>query len=75
MLLQALKATGAKAGDGIFVGDTTFDMEMARAAGFHSIGVDWGYHASERLLSAGASLLARDVAELRRHIRDVLEKQ
>jgi phosphoglycolate phosphatase len=70
MLLQALEATGAKAQDGIFIGDTTFDMEMARAAGFHAIGVDWGYHGSECLLSAGADRVAHDVAELRKYIED-----
>jgi phosphoglycolate phosphatase len=70
MLLQALEARGAKAEDGIFIGDTTFDMEMARAAGFHAIGVDWGFHGSERLLSAGANRVAHDVAELWKHIQD-----
>ena len=38
----------------VMVGDTTFDMEMARAAGAGAIGVTWGYHAEERLAAAGA---------------------
>jgi len=29
--------------------DTTFDMEMGRNAGFHTIGVRWGYHADADL--------------------------
>jgi phosphoglycolate phosphatase len=70
MLLQALEETGAKAPDSIFIGDTTFDMEMARAAGFHAIGVDWGYHGAERLRSAGANQVAHEVAELRTYIQD-----
>ena len=31
------------------IGDTTYDIEMARAAGVGAIGVAWGYHAPERL--------------------------
>jgi len=38
MLLQALAATGVEAKDAIFVGDTTFDMQMAEAARLRSIG-------------------------------------
>ena len=26
------------------IGDTSYDMEMARAAGVAAIGVNWGYH-------------------------------
>ncbi len=28
------------------IGDTTYDIEMAHAAGASSIGVSWGYHRS-----------------------------
>jgi phosphoglycolate phosphatase len=31
------------------VGDTTFDMEMGRAAAVGTIGVSWGYHPVDRL--------------------------
>ena len=34
------------------IGDTSFDMEMARAAGVAFVGVAWGYHDAERLSSA-----------------------
>jgi phosphoglycolate phosphatase len=36
------------------VGDTTFDMEMARAAGTGALGVGWGYHSIDELNGAGA---------------------
>jgi phosphoglycolate phosphatase len=65
MLLQALAATGVDAKDAIFIGDTTFDMQMAEAARLRSIGVGWGHHDPERLLAAGARHVARDVDELR----------
>lgn len=52
MLLTALQETGAEVGNAVMIGDTQFDMEMAKAAGYHAIGVDWGYHPVDRLGSA-----------------------
>lgn len=52
MLLQALSDTGLDAKDAVMVGDTTFDMEMAQAAGITGIGVSWGYHARDKLTAA-----------------------
>jgi phosphoglycolate phosphatase len=75
MLFQALEATGANPDDAVFIGDTTFDMEMAGAAKLQAIGVDWGYHRAERLLAAGASRVAHDIGELRTHIRELLENR
>ncbi len=46
------------------VGDTTFDVEMARAAGCRAIGVAWGYGGGETLVAAGAHHLAEDAAHL-----------
>lgn len=65
MLLQALSETGPHARDAIMIGDTTFDMEMARAAGVVGIGVAWGYHEPARLQAAGASRIVEEMAELR----------
>jgi phosphoglycolate phosphatase len=65
MLLQALAATGATPENAIFIGDTTFDIEMARAAQLRSIGVGWGYHQPEQLMAAGAHRVAKAVDELR----------
>jgi phosphoglycolate phosphatase len=72
MLLQALSATGIEAKDAIFVGDTTFDMQMAEAARLRSIGVGWGHHDAERLIAAGARHVAKTVDELRVTIRAAL---
>lgn len=35
--------------DVIMVGDTTYDLEMAQAAGVRAIGVSWGHHSVDRL--------------------------
>lgn len=44
MLRAALAETGVAPRDAVMVGDTTYDMEMARAAGIAAVGVSWGYH-------------------------------
>jgi phosphoglycolate phosphatase len=72
MLLQALTATGIEAKDAIFIGDTTFDMQMADAARMRSIGVGWGHHDAERLIAAGAHHVAKTMDELRTTIRAAL---
>ena len=70
MILQALDEAGIAARDAVMVGDTAFDMEMARAAGVSAIGVGWGYHARERLIAAGASCVAETMDELRTALTD-----
>ncbi|MBC7156681.1 MAG: HAD-IA family hydrolase [Rhodobacteraceae bacterium] len=62
MLLAALAETGAA--PGVMVGDTSFDIEMGRAAGFRTIGVAWGYHPVAALHAAGADLVIGGFAEL-----------
>jgi phosphoglycolate phosphatase len=52
MIRAALAETGA--GRAVMIGDTTFDMEMGRAAGVGCLGVSWGYHRAEALVQAGA---------------------
>ncbi|WP_417725721.1 HAD-IA family hydrolase [Salipiger sp.] len=52
MLQAALSATGVEPRHAVMIGDTSFDMEMARAAGMLAIGVTWGYHDAARLSDA-----------------------
>lgn len=49
MIETALGETGVEAENAVIIGDTTFDMEMGRAAGIKTIGVSWGYHPTEHL--------------------------
>ena len=46
------------------IGDTAYDMAMARAAGVRALGVAWGYHAPDELIEAGAEAVAATPAEL-----------
>lgn len=49
MIHTAMAETGAAPDHTVMIGDTTFDMDMARAAGVTGIGVSWGYHAVHSL--------------------------
>ena len=49
MLLEAMAETGLEPHQTLMVGDTTYDMEMAAAAGVPFIGVSWGYHPASAL--------------------------
>ncbi len=64
MILAALSETGIAPDDAVMIGDTGFDMDMARAAGVRRIGVTWGYHDAERLTASGAQHLVSDYPEL-----------
>ncbi|REF70110.1 MULTISPECIES: HAD-IA family hydrolase [Paracoccus] len=66
MLESALSETGVVAGRAVMVGDSTFDMEMARAAGVAGYGVGWGFCPAEELHAAGAHLVAPDYPALTR---------
>lgn len=50
----------------VMIGDRCFDIEGAKAAGTHSIGVSYGYSAPGELEQAGAEIIVRDVEGLRR---------
>ena len=52
MLRAALAETGVLPEHAVMVGDTSFDMEMAQAAGIAGIGVAWGYHRPDALSAA-----------------------
>ena len=70
MILQALGEAGIGAENAVMIGDTAFDIEMARAAGVAAIGVAWGYHPRERLTAAGADWVAGTIADLRMRLLD-----
>jgi phosphoglycolate phosphatase len=66
MLLACIAAAGVEPRDAVMVGDTEFDMAMARAAGCRAIGVSWGYHPVHRVLAAGAERVVDSFDELHR---------
>lgn len=72
MLLQILDELGLSADRAVMVGDTTFDVEMARAAGMRAVGVGWGAHEADELAEAGAELVVERLPDLAPHLRRLL---
>ncbi|EEA95714.1 HAD-IA family hydrolase [Pseudovibrio sp. JE062] len=64
MIFQAMSETGVDLENTIMIGDTTFDMQMARNAGVKSVGVTWGYHSADDVKSAGATYVIDHFKEL-----------
>ncbi|HQU68970.1 MAG TPA: HAD-IA family hydrolase [Albidovulum sp.] len=64
MLLAAMTETGIAPERAVMIGDTTFDVEMGRAAGIATIGVSWGYHPVAALERAGAGRIVTRAAEI-----------
>ena len=67
MVETALTDAGADPACSMMIGDTSYDMVMAKQAGVMAVGVAWGYHPPEDLLAAGADIIVhapRDIAAL-----------
>jgi phosphoglycolate phosphatase len=73
MVLAALREAGISAEHAFMIGDTAFDMEMARAADVRAVAVSWGYHRSDRLRGAGASRVVDTMGELRDYLFEAIE--
>lgn len=71
MLRAALAETGVDARDAVMIGDTSFDMEMAQAAGVPFIGVSWGYH--DRDVLSAATRVLDSFHELPAALNDIWE--
>lgn len=61
MILTVLADTGADTARTVMVGDTSYDIDMARNAGVGSIAVPWGYHDAQSL---GADRVIAEWADL-----------
>jgi phosphoglycolate phosphatase len=57
MLEQAMADAGSSPATTAMIGDTSFDMAMAKAAGCAAIGVSWGYHNDRALRDGGADIV------------------
>ncbi|MEL6235548.1 MAG: HAD-IA family hydrolase [Pseudomonadota bacterium] len=72
MLEACLAETGVAASRAVMVGDTAFDIEMGRAAGYRTIGVAWGYHPVADLHAAGADDVIESFDSLDRAVEALL---
>ena len=73
MVLQAASAVGVSPADTVVIGDTVFDIQMARAAKSRSVGVAWGYHDADMLAAQGADRVVDDFADLPHAVADLFE--
>lgn len=64
MIQTAMRETSCQPHQTVMIGDTTFDIEMARAAGVAALGVSWGYHDVEQLRAAGAQMVLSAYADM-----------
>jgi phosphoglycolate phosphatase len=70
MVLQAIADAGAAPETSFVVGDTSYDMAMAAAAGTAPIGAAWGYHEAGELIDAGAIAVAERPLEVLKLVKE-----
>ena len=64
MLLQIMQELGARGSETLMVGDTEYDMQMARNAGAQALAVCYGVHPAERLLAHGPLGCLADLVDM-----------
>jgi len=65
MLLELMEEFGVSNADTVMIGDTSHDLEMARAAGVDAVAVTYGAHPETGLRACGPRGCVTSVAELR----------
>jgi phosphoglycolate phosphatase len=70
MVQQAIADARAAPESTIVIGDTSFDMAMAAAAGATPIGAGWGYHDAKELIEAGAVAVAERPLDVLNLVRE-----
>lgn len=72
MIESAMTETGIPASRTVMVGDTVYDLEMARNAGVFGVGVAWGNHPVCELERAGSHHIVEAIGDLPQVIAKVL---
>lgn len=68
MLEAALFEAAVQPSEAVMIGDTAYDMEMARTAHVRAIGVEWGYHLPAELTDAGAECIVATPQQIRDYL-------
>jgi phosphoglycolate phosphatase len=68
MVLECCADAGVDPADTIVIGDSIYDMMMAKSAGATALGVSWGYGEAPALAAAGADAVVHEVAHILHHI-------
>ena len=72
MLLKLIKEFNIDPNDALMVGDTDFDIIMAKNANIASVAVSWGYHSEGKLMSSSPSAIVKNFRELEEEIFNFL---
>lgn len=72
MLQAAIAEAGSTPDAAILIGDTSYDILMAVAAGSGAMGVAWGYHPAAELEAAGASHIAARAEDIPALVAEML---
>lgn len=70
MLRQITDELAVAPADALMIGDTDYDMQMARSLGMPALGVSCGVHGADRLRHGGAMAVLDDVRSLAPWLRD-----
>ena len=62
--LEIARLLGFPPAEFLYLGDTNTDMQTARAAGMHAVGVLWGFRGREELTAYGAETLLEHPMDL-----------
>ncbi|MDB5550185.1 MAG: gph2 [Rhizobium sp.] len=68
MVLECCAEAGINPQDTIVIGDSVYDIMMAKSAGATAIGVSWGYGETAALQAAGADIVVHEVGHILHHI-------
>jgi phosphoglycolate phosphatase len=68
MVLEAMRACGARPDQTLMIGDSVHDMRMAKAAGVRAQGVSWGFNTAAELHASGADHVADDFTVLNKQL-------
>ncbi len=72
MAEAAMAEAGAEPDTTVVIGDTSYDILMARRAGAMALGVAWGYHDPAELTAAGADHIAERPEDIETIMEDML---
>lgn len=65
MLEKAMRDAGTMPQNTFMIGDTSYDMQLAKNAGCRAVGVGWGYHSKTELTAHGADHFVEDYDQFR----------
>jgi phosphoglycolate phosphatase len=72
MLLQIMDELGVERAETVMIGDTEWDMQMARNAGTERVAVSYGVHAVERLLRHEPLTCLDSIGEISNWLQDTV---